>query len=169
MTDRDDNLSTKEWNAARWQQLRVHPEPEPAPLPEPVPATAEEAEEWAHAEKFMADLVVQGYELIREEAEEILRVNPDDETAKVQLLKYKQYMRSLRNPKPFGLVITQKKESTTLEDRIGVWKNVAGVWLVRIGKSQVGDKVRIKRADGTYQKVRLTQETSANEYRAVEI
>jgi hypothetical protein len=110
--------------------------------------------------------------LIREEAEQALKVDPDDTTAQYQLLSYNQWKRQQTKPRPpgRGLVIPGRVKTRLVEqERVGVWKRTAQGYVIRVAKSSVGDVVKVKRIDGTSQRYRLTEMVAHNEFRGVGI
>jgi hypothetical protein len=106
---------------------------------------------------------------VKEDADAALAVNPDDEVAQSQLLKYEQFKRRQSGPKPKsgGLIIAKKPRVTSQErDRVGVWtQNATGDWIVFVRKAKVGDYVVLKKSNGKASRVRLLEEVGKNQWR----
>src|ERR1700722_21025160 len=130
------NLSDKEWSDAQITELAVVPvkEPEPEPVVSPVEGVSD-VEYAAGLERMLHEQVVEGWELIREEEEARLKLNPDDATAQYQLLGYQQWERQQKKPKlpGRGLVIPGHKETRLVEqERTGVWKRTDRGYVIRV-------------------------------------
>jgi hypothetical protein len=166
------NLTDREWSESRFTEVveREVVEP-PEPLPQsPEPSVSDE-EYAAKIAEMLHQQVIEGWELILDEATAALKINPDDETARYQLLGYEQWKRQQAKPeaKRNGLVIGKPKKKTELitQERVGVWKrDVTGRWVIRVARSEVGDSIRIKKADGKFARVRLLERVAPNEYLA---
>lgn len=104
------------------------------------------------------------WELIKEEAELVLRNDPYNEEAQKRLLEYAQRQRVKATPaKPgsSGRVIHAKVKTKLSDRRIGVWKKTRSGWLVSIAKRfncVVGDVVEVKMKGGVIQKVLLVED-----------
>jgi hypothetical protein len=98
------------------------------------------------------------WDIIREEAEEALRLNPDDEVAQAQMLRYEQWKRQ-RQPDvtKSGLTLAKPGRKMTLA-KTGVWvrdKNQG--WLIRASGCDVGDIVPVRKKGGVVEQIKLTQ------------
>ena len=153
---RHGKLSDKEWEAHKRQFSGViEPQPKPLKPQRLIPSSPEEAEEFAAADKYCGEQLAEAWELVREEAEATLKVNPQDEIAIRQLLRYHR-----RNKK--GVII---KANTQPKTRTAIWKQMSqSGWVLRVAKSQVGDIVDVRHRDGTVKQFQLTKQINHNSF-----
>ena len=102
-----------------------------------------------------SDLV---WDIVKEEAEEALRLNPDDETAKTQMLRYHQWQRQRQaDVKKSGLTLAKPGRKMTLA-KTGAWvRDKNHGWLIRASGCDVGDVLPVRKKDGTTEQIKLTQ------------
>jgi len=98
------------------------------------------------------------WDIIREEAEEALRLNPDDEIAQAQMLRYRQWQRQRQSDaRKSGLTLVKPGRKMTLA-KTGAWvrdKNQG--WLILASGCDVGDVVPVRKKDGTTEQIKLIQ------------
>ena len=128
------------------------------PTPEPQPKDAQEAAEWAGASKYVDDLIEQAFELLREEAVEGLRLNPDDPIAQNKMLRYKQYLNAKAQKNPNGLILSKKVKTKLSDKKTATWKSSRNYgWVLRTSRSCVaGDHVEVRKRGGLVEVFRLT-------------
>lgn len=123
----------------------------------PEPQEMSEYEYAQRVSQLMADSD-EVWEIVKEEAEEALRLNPDDEIAQAQMLRYRQWQRQ-RQPdaKKSGLTLAKPGRKMTLA-RVGAWvRDKNHGWLIRASGCDVGDVVPVRKKDGTTEQIKLTQ------------
>jgi hypothetical protein len=98
------------------------------------------------------------WDIVREEAEEALRLNPDDEIAQAQMLRYRQWQRQRQaDVKKSGLTLAKPGRKMTLA-KTGAWvRDKNHGWLIRASGCDVGDVVPVRKKDGTTEQIKLTQ------------
>jgi hypothetical protein len=102
------------------------------------------------------------WEHLREEAEETLKLSPDDAEAQGTLRDYQEYRRkqALPEAKRVGLILTKPKtgrQRGAALSKTGQWvRDRKYGWLVR-SAGQVGDVVPVRRRDGTEEEVKLVE------------
>ena len=93
----------------------------PVTLPnveEPQPKTDQEAVEWAQGSAYLDSLIEDAWELLREECDEALKINPNDENAQKRLLQVQQHDRQKKTRDPAGLnLVVSKKVRTRVSDK----------------------------------------------------
>jgi hypothetical protein len=134
-----------------WEQFEtVKLKAEPA-------APAMTADEEAAIDGLLAVELAQGWELIRSEAEDALKLKPDDAVALDNLNAYHAY----KNQK---LIVAKPRR--TSGERTGTWtQHTDGRYYIRISKADVGDRVQVKRANGKSQRFELVERMAPNLYR----
>jgi hypothetical protein len=98
------------------------------------------------------------WDIVREESEEALRLNPDDEVAQAQMLRYRQWQ-SQRQPdvKKSGLTLVKPGRKMILA-KTGVWvRDKVQGWLIRASGCDVGDVVPVRKKGGVIEQIKLTQ------------
>ena len=111
--------------------------------------------------QMLDDQLDEGWEVIREEAVEALRANPDDEHAKDSLLMYEQRRRQQMVPEKVkamksGLVLSKPGRKVTLS-KSGVWtRDKRHGWVIKAsGNCQTGDVIKIRKKGGMTEEIRL--------------
>ena len=111
--------------------------------------------------RLMADSDVT-WNIVREEAEEALRLNPHDEIAKAQMLRYENWKRQTSSqtlaPKvqKSGLTLVKTGRKMTLA-KSGAWVRDARYgWVVRANGCDVGDVVTVRKKGGVIEQIKLT-------------
>lgn len=107
-------------------------------------------------DEILQDQSEQIWQCVKEDADAALAINPKDETAQSQLLKYENWKRRQSTPRAKSGVVIIKQPRT---------QNVAGDWIVFVRKAKVGDYVLLKKSNGTAKRVRLLEEVGPNEWR----
>ena len=166
-------MTPDEINAENFGVMKVTvvvPE-KPAPEFGPSPVEGVSDEEFTQTTKqYLDDLTAQGWELVREEAEEKLRSNPHDEQAKTDLLKYAHFKK--HEPGGLKLVKTGGRKLEPSQRRIGNWVNTKGHgWVVKMPRHldcQAREVVEVRKKGGTVAKVKLLAEVErgSNHFRA---
>jgi hypothetical protein len=106
------------------------------------------------------DSLETAWEYLREEAEETLKLSPDDHKALETLRDYREYKRvqALPDAKRAGLILS--KPSTSRRGKLskkGQWvRDRKYGWLVR-SAGEVGDVIEVRKRDGTEERVKLTE------------
>jgi len=142
------------------------------PVEEPKPSSPEEAIEWANGSAYLDSLIEDAWELLREECDEALKINPNDENAQKRLLQCDQHDRQKKTSDPAGLklVIAKKTKVRLSERRVGVWKRTSSHgWVIHVTRSKVGDVIEVRKAKGLVEKVQLVGEVAPNFYKAVNV
>lgn len=97
------------------------------------------------------------WDIIREEAEEALRLNPDDEVAQAQMLRYEQWKRQRAPSQKSGLTLAKPGRKMTLA-KTGAWvRDRNQGWLIRASGCDVGDVVPVRKKGGVVEQIKLTQ------------
>jgi hypothetical protein len=153
-------VSDERWAKELFREVK-HPEDVPK-SPDP---TVSDAEFARGIERMLNDEVAQGWELVRETAEATLRQNPDDETAQIQMMSYQQWKRrqSLPPERRNAFVVTTAKPKA---ERVGVWARASdGQYYIRVARSEVGDKVKVRTSGGSVGTYKLTEKVANNLYK----
>jgi hypothetical protein len=98
------------------------------------------------------------WDIIRDEAEEALRLNPDDEVAQAQMLRYQQWKRQRYvDVEKSGLTLAKPGRKVTLA-KTGAWvRDRNQGWLIRASGCDVGDIVPVRKKGGIVEQIKLTQ------------
>ncbi|HKV80015.1 MAG TPA: hypothetical protein VJP02_17845 [Candidatus Sulfotelmatobacter sp.] len=109
--------------------------------------------------EFLDEQVAGGWEIVRDAAETVLREDPHNVDALDDLKAYQEF-------RGRGKTIY----ATSRKSRTGVWKQHAdGSYCISVAKSEVGDEVNVRRANGREQRYRLTERIEKNLFRGVGI
>jgi hypothetical protein len=154
-------IKTPEQIAMEWGQKKGFDsltEVKLTPIEEPKPSSPEEAEAWARGSKYLDDLIEQAFELLREEAVEGLRLNPDDTIAQNKMLRYKQYLNAKAQKNPNGLILSKKVKTKLSDKKTATWKSTRNYgWVLRTNRScAANDHVEVRKKGGIVEVFRLT-------------
>jgi hypothetical protein len=115
---------------------------------------------------LIEDSLETAWEHLREEAEETLKLSPDNAEAQGTLRDYQEYRRkqALPEAKRAGLFLTKPKEGrqrgVTLSKKGQFVRDKKYGWLVR-SAGEVGDVIPVRRRDGTEEMVKLVERVMA--------
>jgi hypothetical protein len=131
-----------------WEQF------EEVRLPSEPAGTTLSADEEEVLDRLIADQLCDGWELIREEAEDALKLKPDDPVALDNLAAYRAF-------KTQKLIVAKPRQKSG--ERTGTWtQHTDGRWCIRVTKSTAGDMVTVKRANGKSQRFELVEQVAPN-------
>lgn len=97
------------------------------------------------------------WDIVLEEAEEALRLNPQDEVAQAQMLRYEQWKRQRAPSQKSGLTLAKPGRKMTLAKN-GAWvRDRNQGWLIRASGCDVGEVVPVRKKGGVVEQIKLTQ------------
>lgn len=134
-------------------EVKVTPRPyDKSPIPE-----VSDADYAASINEMIESDVAAGWDIIREEAEEALNLNPDDEHAKTQMLHYEQWKRQQAptDKRKSGLTLAKKGRQMTVA-KTGAWcRDRQHGWVIRASCCDVGDIVPVRKKGGIVEQIKL--------------
>lgn len=150
-------LTPEEKAFAAFNKIEIKVEPRPCEK-SPI-AEMSDADYAASINEMIESDVAAGWDIVREEAEEALNLNPDDEHAKTQMLHYEQWKRQQVpvEKRKSGLTIAKKGRQMKLA-KAGAWvRDHRHGWLIRASGCDVGDVVPVRKKGGIVEQIKLTQ------------
>ncbi len=167
-----DRISDKSWADALIAPVTVAPAREPLMVSDVEGVS--DAEYTATIKRLIHEQVGEGWESVREEAVEALKTNPDDETAKISLLKYQQWKLQQNLPaaiakKTSGLVIERKFKNRLSTAKVGHWVKTNVGWAIRTSRNCAEDDVIPVKRKGGSEQMKLTEKLNGNTFRGTRV
>jgi hypothetical protein len=155
----EEESEAKAWDKGIWQNKVIVPDDVLRERERLAKLTPEERAFEPEAERYVNELIQQAFELSKREAEESLRVNPDDENAQSQLLRSQQYLRQIAKGTVERLTVNMHKPKSKGDRRTGVWaRTKRGGWAIKVPVAcVVGEIVNVRKKGGGSEPMRLTE------------